>query len=582
MVKELKLNIYAWFSICLGTLFWSITMIKSGLCWDAKCLSGLGFWGANGHDGIWHISLINSLARGSWGIPVFAGETIRNYHIGFDLFVAIIHKISFIPVSVLYFQVLPPIFTFLIGFFCYKFVYAWRKSNIQALISTFFVYFGGSWGWVITLIKEGRFGGESMFWAQQSISTLVNPPFALSLLIIFAGLWLLIEGVEKNNRKLLTLATFLFGVLVQVKVYAGLLILVGIFAAGFWRVIGKRKFDLMKVAIGSLVISILVFSPVSKNVGQTIVFKPFWFLETMMAVSDRVNWPKFYEAMINYRFGHIWIKAIAFYSIAFLIFLLGNMGTRLIGVFWFFRKEISRKYNFVDIALLVMTVAGIIAPTFFVQTGTPWNTIQFIYYSLMFSGVFAGVFLGNLLEKSNIIKRFVVLAIIIILTLPTTIGTIWYHYLPSRPPAKISLEELDALRFLSSQPDGVVLTYPFDRLAAKKAESDPPRPLYLYESTAYVSAYSKKSVFLEDEVNLDITGYNWKERRFEIENFLQSLDHQYVGDFLRNNNISYVYWIKGQRARLGEGQIGMTKIFENKLVDIYKTDGVKSYADLIK
>jgi hypothetical protein len=146
------------------------------------------------------------------------------------------------------------------------------------------------------------------------------------------------------------------------------------------------------------------------------------------------------------------------------------------------------------------------------------------------------------------------------------------HYLPARPPAKISHEELEALSFLSEQPDGIVLTYPFDRVAAEAARSKPPRPLYLYESTAYVSAFGNKPVYLEDEINLDITGYQWRNRREEVENFLESYDNIETWSFLREKNIIYVYWIKGQRAKPGEGQLEMTRIFENSEVDIYRVD----------
>src|SRR5258708_39179076 len=72
--------------IILGTLSWSLTMVKSGIVYSY----GAGFWGANGHDGIWHVSLINSLARGTFEMPVFAGAQIKNYHLGFDLLVALL------------------------------------------------------------------------------------------------------------------------------------------------------------------------------------------------------------------------------------------------------------------------------------------------------------------------------------------------------------------------------------------------------------------------------------------------------------------------------------------------------------
>ncbi len=172
---------------------------------------GVGFWGPNGHDGVWHLSLIESLSRGSLEMPVFAGELIRNYHIGFDLLLALIHRLSFIPVSVLYFQLIPPLLAFGIGFSVWKFMLLWTKSRSAAMWGLFFVYFGGSFGWLVNLLRGAGLGGESMFWAQQSISTLINPPFALSLLIIFFVLYLIQKPI---SGKKLILVSLLIGSLV--------------------------------------------------------------------------------------------------------------------------------------------------------------------------------------------------------------------------------------------------------------------------------------------------------------------------------------------------------------------------------
>src|SRR5688572_12002374 len=75
-----------------GTLSWSTTTIKSGLIFDF----GMGFWGPNGHDGVWHLALINHLAASNLNplieMPTAAGAALKNYHLGFDLFVAALHK----------------------------------------------------------------------------------------------------------------------------------------------------------------------------------------------------------------------------------------------------------------------------------------------------------------------------------------------------------------------------------------------------------------------------------------------------------------------------------------------------------
>ncbi|KKU02814.1 MAG: hypothetical protein UX03_C0026G0007, partial [Candidatus Woesebacteria bacterium GW2011_GWE1_45_18] len=163
--------------VATGSLVWSLTMVKSGLVYSY----GMGFWGPNGHDGVWHLALAESLSRGSRWMPVFSGEVLKNYHVGFDLVLVLLNKVTTIPIVNLYFQIIPPVLAVLIGVLVYKFVVLWRKSREEAFWATFFVYFGGSFGWMVTLLRSGEIGGESMFWAQQSVSTLINPPFALSL-----------------------------------------------------------------------------------------------------------------------------------------------------------------------------------------------------------------------------------------------------------------------------------------------------------------------------------------------------------------------------------------------------------------
>lgn len=543
-----------WLLIILGTVSWSWTMVKSG--WFYSSLgangSGFGFWGANGHDGIWHIALSESLGRGVLSMPVFAGGSLQNYHIGFDLILAVLHKITFIPTSILYFQIIPPILALLIGILVYKFVFSWVKSDKAALLSTFFVYFGGSLGWVI-----GK--GESAFWSQQAISTLINPPFALSLIFLLLGL-ILIRGIEKKFTLInFILSIVIFGSLIEIKAYAGILGLGALFASGIYLLIFKKNANVLKVFVGSLIISLILYLPLNKHSVSLLVFQPFWFLETLMGLTDRVGWTKFYSAMLTYKSGQIWLKGVLAYGAAFGIFILGNFGTRIIFLFKKF------KFSQLDVFIYSIIGAGVVIPMFFLQKGTPWNTIQFFYYSLFFSSILVGIVMSQ-------IKSKIILLIVVLLTIPTTILTLKDVYIPSRPPAMLSEAELSALTFLSKQPTGIVLSKPYDSLASKAAESNPPRPLYLYTSTAYVSAFSKHQTFLEDEINLDITGYNWKGRRVEVENWYKEKDLALKYDFLIKNNIKYIYWIKGSGPLLDVGDLSLSNIFENDLVILYRVE----------
>lgn len=491
-----------WLIVALGTITWSLTMIKSGLIYEY----GMGFWGPNGHDGIWHISLIESLSRGSLQMPIFAGEQIKNYHLGFDLLVAGIHFLTQIPVVTLYFQIIPPILAFLIGTLVYKLT----KNNW----STFFVYFGGSLSWIL-----GK--GESTFWSQQPISTLINPPFALSLILLLILLLLL-------QKQRYFSAGLILAILPHVKIYAGILAFIGL----FFLTIKNRKIFL------TLLLGLIIYVPSNytlfTNHYSLVVWRPGWFLETIMS-PDRLNWPRYYSALTTYGQTVLTPKAVVAYLVAFAFFIIGNMGTRLI----FLRRQNNLLFSF----SFPIIIVGSLIPMFFLQRGTAWNTIQFFYYSLFFTALI-----------SNFKPKLLLGTVLVLLTIPTTLDTLKNVYLPSRPPAMVSTEELEALGFLSLQGPGTVLTFP--------AIPDPyvpaPRPLYLYDSTAYVSALSGQKTFLEDEVNLNITGYDWQSRHRQVVNFFVTPD----SSFLKNHNIRYIFSLTDQ-------SFPGNKVFSNSHVAIW-------------
>lgn len=535
-------------------------MVKSGLLYSF----GMGFWGPNGHDGVWHVALIKSLARGSFEIPIFAGETIKNYHWFYDWFLALVHRTTSIPAQTIYFQISPPIIAFLVGWLTYKFVFNWRKSEIQAMLALFFIYFGGSWGWLISVLQKGDIaGGESIFWANQAISTLINPPYASSLILLLVGMILFLNYQKKPTTNLLILQSVVFGLLIQFKAYAGVIALGGLLTTAIFHTFINRKIwnQNTKLFLGALVVSLIVFIPTNRNAGGLLVFYPFWFPETMLSFPDRFYWPKLASAISAYKTGGNFVKLIPAEILAVTIFWFGNLGTRIFKELLILRWLLEwRKLDALLVFIITIIATGIVLPLLFIQKGNPWNTIQFLYYSLFFSGIMAGIFFGELVEK----KRFgwLVASLVILLTLPTTIGTL-KHYLPARPPAAIPYTELEALRFLENQPQGIVLTYPFDPELRKNWE--PPKPLWIYETTAYVSAFSGKPLFLEDEMNLEITGYDWKPRRQKIMEFFKGES----SGFLENNNIRYIYLVGQQELPLSPEELGLTMIFGNSQVRIY-------------
>ena len=80
--KNQKIIFVIIFVICL--FIQVIPVIRSGLTYHY----GIGFWGPNGHDGIWHLSLINHISNPlEINMPVFSGEKLKNYHPLFDILI---------------------------------------------------------------------------------------------------------------------------------------------------------------------------------------------------------------------------------------------------------------------------------------------------------------------------------------------------------------------------------------------------------------------------------------------------------------------------------------------------------------
>lgn len=548
-----KKHILLWVVVLTGSTSWLITQFKNGLLFNY----GFGFWGPNGHDAIWHLSLISQLQKNvPPENPIFAGENLTSYHYFFDLLVAKSANVLFIDPIELLFRLFPLLISILSGLLIFKVTEKISGSYKSSILSVFFLYFGGSFGWIITYFRDKSFGGETMFWAQQAISSMLNPPFAISVVIFLAGLLIFYELIQKRNDRWgpLIALIILWGTLIEFKVYAGILTLGAFGLFTLQRIIFRRDLSPMFAFLPTLVLSLLVFLPNNLGSSSLIEFKPFWLVESMITAIDRLGWNRL---TLTLQSG-LWYKLIYAYGLGILIFIIGNMGTRILAVASF--RDFF-KQSFLFYFLLI----SIIIPLIFIQKGTAWNIVQFFYYGLLVLNIFAGIGIVNLTQKLPKAAGFVFIILTIILTLPTSLGT-FKHYLPGRPPAKISTREIEALNFLKKLPEGIVLTLPYDEKVRDRFNA--PRPLAVYTSTAYVSAFSGKSAFFEDTVNLEILGIDYRGRLNIVRDFMKIKDRS--KNILKSNNIKYIYVPKLFNFQVDEGLMGVKTIFENEEVKVYQ------------
>lgn len=529
--------------ILIGTVFQQLPTFKNGLHFPY----GLGFWGPNTHDGLWHVALINQLVKSvPPQNPIFSGEILKNYHFFYDLLIAATSFISDIPVLDLVFRFYPIVFSILLGLGTYCLVkYFFRVRELPAILSSLYlVYFAGSFGWIVEYIKFKHLGGESAFWANQAISFNLNPPFAISLLLVI-GILLSLSSLKSFVSAVVV--SILAGSLIAFKAYGGVLILASLIVVG----ILKRNLYFLATFLVSLLLSLSLFLSNFTLGQQLMIFSPFWFIHAMIDSPDRVGWTRLTLArMAGLEQGN-WFKFLTAEAVGFLIFFVGNMGTRVFVLLHLSKiKNIVRHQDYLFV--FVFSSLALAIPLLFIQAGNPWNTIQFIYYFIYISGVLAGIVFW---------RTGIILVAIIVLITPINSWATANGYLTSKPHAFISNQELEALNFLKSQPDGVVLTYPFDeKLKNKIAE---PWPVLAYETTAYVAALSEKATFVEDEIQNNILLTDYKKRVVAAKDFFTRPSDI---KFLKENNIKYIYLPKIFNLSLADMKI----IFENNEVVIYE------------
>jgi len=536
--KSQKIIFLIIFIICL--FIQVIPVIRSGLSYNY----GVGFWGSNGHDGIWHLSLINHITNPlKIDMPIFSGEILKNYHPFFDILLAYLSKLTFISSSLWLFQLFPLITASLFLYFSFRLGQKITRTFYGGLILMLLNTLSNSFGWLVTFVRSGNLGGESLFWAMQSPSNQLNPPYMLSILLLLILIYLLKTPKPKKIFIFLIL-TFL----PVIKVYSA----IPAFIIFFFYILENKSY--VRTFILSLLFAILFFSLYNSGSNSLIKFQPFWFINSMIESPDRLYLPKI--ANVRYTLeatGKIGPRLITYYLGALAIFIVGNFSWRLLSL----NQLLKNKVLFFCIFICTLI------PTLFIQKGTSWNTIQFLYYALFLANIPLSIFLNK--------HREIAIFIIILSFLPL-FGSL-PNYLGKIPPTAISLKEFDALNFLKQQPSGTVLTYPYDAYL-KKFINITPLPIYAYETTSYVSAYSRQKTFLEDEMNLENSGYDWRRRRQDSLEFFTQKNQFADRGFLVNHQIDYIYLPKvylSKNPQLSPPMF-LKQIFENSEIVIYKVE----------
>lgn len=544
-------------------LLFLISLVPLATVWNSgqPLPQGIPFWGPHGHDSIWHLALISQLKNTlTPQNPIFAGVPLTNYHFGFNLFTAFVSNLLPISLHWLYFRIIPLIFSLSVVFLSYSLALKLTKSRLVSFFFSFLNLFAGSAGFVVQLLKNQTLGGESLFWSMQSVSFLLNPPYAFSLVLILIALNLL----AYRPKFYLVFTAFIFSLLPIIKIYSFFFLAVFLFLFFIWE-IRRHSLTLSNllpfflVSIPGVLIIFMSFGLFSSK--SLLAFSPLWFSRSLIEAQDKLYLPSLASWRYNASLNLTWWKApfLAIVELLLILtFLLGNFYTRLLG---FFKLRLSSLAS-MEKALLVSSLVLAVIPLLFIQYGTPWNTIQFLYYSLFVANYFFARYLSRL-------KLSLALFLLLLSSL-TSVSTL-KDYFGYPPPAILPASELSALNFLKTLPTGVVLTYPYNPYIKNKLKT--PIPLAYYETTAYVSAYSGQVSFLADTMNAQIIGLPVASRQQQVADFFSASSKFEARGFLINNNIDYIYLIPGQLLPLSADILEVSEIYnlsDHKIYQVQK------------
>ncbi len=502
----IKNNKFFFTLLILGIIFQVAVNAPSGMKYE----DGIYFYSSHGHDGVWHLSLMEELKRGDFPFknPEYLGKPLQNYHFFSDLLMSEMSRLYKFSNLDIYFRLMPVVFSLLLGLSSYLLVRKWSGSKIAGLWSMFFVFFVGSFGYLLTIPQNHNLSGETIFWVSQTHSVLGNPPHASAFIILIAFLISFFNFIKERNKTYFWLSIFFGAIIIEFKIYAGLLILGGLLATGLFELIIKRKLQISIIFLYTLIFSMLIYLPNSKNSKEFLVYEPWWFIRTMVVAPDRLNWLDLELRRQTYIAENNWKRVIQVEATAFLIFLFGNLGMRFIGFFTYFKLTSKKIYkDFFNLFFIIITTLSFFIPVFFLQKGVAWNTIQFNQYFLLLFGFLAAITVADLIKAlRHKLLKIVISFFIIILSIPTQVGLLLQFY-TNQPLSKITYESLDALTFLNkvSNPSDIILTVPFDKY--KGSKTYPPKPIYNWYDTGYVSAFSGRKTLLSDEEQVKIMGY---------------------------------------------------------------------------
>lgn len=512
------------------------------------------------NDSMWNISLIGELSNHtSPQNPTRSGEMLKNYHYFYHLQLAAVHSITKIPISILYFIFGPVLTSFLFGLGLYCVTKIFTSNIFFQGLSVFLGFFSGNFAYLIYFFYRTFDWKGNSFISDQPFDQIINTQsimgYGLFLMAIYF-LYLLINSGKKHNLNLILLLSITAGSLYGFKSFAGIIFLAGFFIISIYYCIIRKSLLFAFAWTATVMFFLPIFFVTTDFVHSYLHFAPFWILSQMVADEDKLNLKSLVEVEAYYNAVHNAAGLIKIRVIELLIYLFGNLGTRLLGFIYLIKTVIydrsgHKEERVQGTSVFIFATIALLLPLSFNLGSNSYNIIQFTPYALVLYSIFTALTLEKIygyLQKHNRANLGVILIIIVVLaSIPVNIKNLISKF--DIPTGVVTNDEYSALQYLknNSKADAVILVdyrqYSGDSLYIPALSERK-----IYYATNDLASSTEKVPVLRDKISDNFFGN--KLNRTE---------------FLNTNNISYIYLRKPYEFDPSWSSNGliMKKFYEN-------------------
>lgn len=486
----IKLHGIDWISLIVllvGATAFASLLFFSGL----PTSQGLQFFATNATDGIRHVAYSsNQVFHFPPQEPGIAGKSLLGFHYFYDFLLSRFALFYHFPIIDLYYRYFPFLISFLYGASFLLLTDVVKKRAAKNLL-LFLVYFCGSTYPLVLLFFPNLNLSDNIL--VQPIGLIINPFIVLSLGFLVAGIGLLLK--IKESWKYAILVGLFFGILSQIKIYAGFIAIGALILYSFllwYRYKKQYVFSIITALFLTAVLTILTYFP--NNFGQGgLIWAPFLFYAHYMqtATMQPLSWA---TRLLVYQEQKNYLGILLLYAFAVFLFIFLNIGLQMV-IFIKIKTLATKKFwrNDTHFLILISVLIAFLVPTFFIQSISVFDTVQFFWILQVLLCIPTAIVLGRWFDElPKFFKVFLLIGVVLIVF--PEVNAIENQYVFSSPNFVFSKTDEMTLQMVSKLvPQNNFILFIPAISATKNTTIDTLTP-----ETPFLAALTGRSIYYED------------------------------------------------------------------------------------